>query len=178
MSDQTQIQPDFGYILNQPASDEKPPQKRDKKLLLIFGLVGTLMVVAVLAVVVKLAPKKANVPVASQSSAIQMRGKQYFGYMSNNQVNEAYTLLDSTTQSEIAKEDFAHNVVATFNNSIDLASCSVSGELTASSTVATQKYGCNTRDGKYQVLFTIHFVVSNNEYKIRYYDIGAQPRTS
>jgi hypothetical protein len=178
MDNQPQVQPDFGYIINQPGPDGGGRGgKKNTRLVLIFAALALLIIVIVSVLLVIASNKKvANTQAATKAETVNLHIKLYFGFVNNNQSAEAYALLSNTAKARISQDDFGKNVVPIINENVDLTACNIQGNLHNSGQSVTQQYICDTKDGKYKVVFTVQLTLSNNEYMIDGYEISSQTK--
>jgi Tfp pilus assembly protein PilW len=120
MNDQTQnVKPDFSFITQQP---QLPPKKGiDKKVLIIAGLLGFLIVLLVASVFLS---AKNKVTTVSGSTGPKTAVQNYLKAVNAEQYDKAYGYF--STSAGVNKQQFTSMLGRYFKASNDIAACEVS----------------------------------------------------
>jgi hypothetical protein len=136
---QNSPKPDYGFILNQ-ASPEAPHGKKDKKFLLVAGLLVLLTIVIFSSLLVS-AKRKVATTGTKQTPDVPAA---FLEDINTSQDDKAYALFSSDLQKKMTKESFNKNLASSFRTNVDLNSCAKSST-TADSNPQAITYTCNLK---------------------------------
>ncbi len=171
MNDQNQNnpKPDYGFILNQQAPTPKP--KHSKKVLVLIGLGGVLIVALIGSYVLTSSLNK----VSNQTQTNQAAAATHLRNIASGDTAAAYSELSTNTQTNYTQEAYKSEVLKTLTDKIDIGTCS---EDTAKHTATTVYFACSSSDKKFKVTLKLVTTEENSQTRIQRYEVVGAEKVS
>lgn len=176
MNDQNQnIQPDYGFILNQ-GSQEPQKKPNNKRVIILLVLSGVLIVSLLVIVLVNRTSKMVSEDeqiYSSETAEGEEKAKEFLGLISESKYDQAYESIVSTKKSDQHKEHFIGSDAPFIYERVDLSKC-INKSLTTDAQAQTTDiiFSCPMKQDERSILIRISILAEDELTVLDYETLG------